>query len=474
MKSNRVAVLAAVVALLLAGGLADRSPRPAQSARTPNSSAALMPTAAPASATSSTWYCPGATATAGSAAAGTVAIANAGSRIASGTVTVITSEGSSRQVPVRVAARSVATVSLVQVAPAPFAGAVVDMDAGQVVAELVVVGSPRYFDVTPCASTMSDHWYFADGSTARDAALTLSLFNPFPDDAIADLSFSTDEGRVAPADFEGIVIPPRSLVVKNVGDHVRRREAVATQVSVRRGRLVAAQTMTRTAPGRAGLSVTLGAPSPGLVWYFPDGVVSEGAGERYSIANPGPREATVLVEVNLDEGAAEPFELRVPPHDRAGLDLKGESRIPKGVGHSTVVRSLNGVPVVAVRSVEATSPSRRTGRADTLGARRAATQWAFAAGGASPDADEYLVVQNVGTTPARVSVTGLAGRTLRIEGLDGLPVAPGRRLSVKLADHVQRSQLPVVVSSSVPVVVERTIYTTDRPGLSANLGIPLA
>ncbi len=465
-------ILAVVAAVLVAGGIADRAARPrATSLRA--ASPTLMPTAAPADATSSTWYCAGATAAPGSAASGTVVLANTRSRPANGTLTVMTSDGASRTAPVSVGGLSVTSVSLAQVAPGPFAAAVVELDAGQVAAELSTSG-PRNDDVTPCASAASQRWYFADGSTARDAALSLSLFNPFPDDAIADLSFSTDQGRAAPSDFEGIVVPARSLVVKNIGDHVRRREAVSTAVAVRRGRLVAAQTQTRTVPNRAGLSVVLGSPSLGGEWYFPGGLAADGIVERYAVANPEAEEAKILVEVNLDEGAAEPFELSVAPHGRLSLVLNEESRIPKGVGHSTAVRSLNGVPVVAARIIEATSSDPWSGRADTLGARRTARAWAFAAGGATGDLQEVVIVQNVGPTPAQVSITGLAsGTPLVIDGLQRLTIEPGRRHAVRIGDHATRPQLPLVVRSSTPVVAERVLQRQGAPGLSMTMGIRL-
>ena len=466
-------ILVVVLALLVGGGIADRAARRRPAASLGTTAPALMPTAAPGDAMSSTWYCAGATAAPGSAAIGTVVLANTRSRPVEGTVTAITVGGGTRTVPVRVDPLSVTGVNLSQIAPSPFAAAVVELNAGQVAAELFVTGA-RADDVTPCASAASQQWYFADGSTARDAGLTLALFNPFPDDAIADLSFSTDQGRAAPSDLEGIIVPARGLVVRNIGDHVRRREAVSTEVDVRRGRLVAAQTQTRTAPGRAGLSVVLGAPSLGLEWYFPDGLVADGVVERFSVANPSSREARVLVEVNLDEGAAEPFELTIPPRDRIGLVLNQESRIPKGVGHATTVRSLNGVPVVAARSTEAATAS-RSGRTDTLGARRPAPAWVFAVGGASGELDETVVVQNPGTRPAQVSFTGLAaGRRLAIDGLQRLTIPPGRRLAVRIAEHATRAQLPLVVRSSRPVLAERSLHHPGATGLSMTMGIPLA
>jgi hypothetical protein len=49
------------------------------------------------------------------------------------------------------------------------------------------------------------------------------LFNPFPGDAIVDLSFATDQGPSTPPDFQGVVVPARGVKALDVGEHVRRR-----------------------------------------------------------------------------------------------------------------------------------------------------------------------------------------------------------------------------------------------------------
>jgi len=463
-----------VAGLLLVGTFVDRTrPGPAAPSGAAEE-ASVMPTAAPASALSSTFYCAGATVSAAGANAGSVVVANPRNQEARGSVTVFTTNAPPRVVPLAVAPASVAEVSLGQLGVGIAAAAVVDLQAGQVAAELSVSGPQADGGVTPCASSGSGQWYFADASTARDASLLLSLFNPFPEDAIADMSFGSDQGRAAPGDLQGVVVPARSLVVLDIGEQVRRRESIATALTVRTGRLVATQTLGRTAPGRAGTSVTLGAPSLAPLSYFPDGLTADGIVERYSVYNPGPREAEVTLEVNLDEGVAEPFEIRVPAGDRVTVTLNEEARIPKGVGHSTTVRSSNGVSIAVTRTVEAAAPT-RSGRADTLGARRASKRWIFPAGGTSQSVDEVVVVQNPGTTPASVSLTGLTGgQEVAFPQFQGVTIEPGRRQVFRIGDALRRAPLPVVVNASSEVVAERAVYLTGRTGgLSAVMGIPL-
>ena len=473
MRVRRAPIVLAVALALLAGGVADRVSRSRADVSRVAADRALMPTSAPADALSSTWFCLGATSGAGTGADGVVSVANPTDRAVTGIVTVVPFEAESRSKSVTVGPYGVIAVALRDVATGPYAAALVDLDAGQVAAELVVRG-PGGSDAVPCSSRASDRWYFADGVTAKDATLVLSLFNPFPEDAIVDLSFSTDQGRAAPAAFRPIIVPARTLVVRSIGDHVRRRNAVATEVSVRTGRVVAAQTQTRSAPGHAGLSVTTGSPSLGSTWHFPDGVVRDGSSERFSVSNPSDEEATVLFQVTLEEGVAEDFERTLPARSRLDVVLNEEVGVPRNVAHSTTVRSLDGAPVVVARTVEVSPPAGTTGRADILGARRAATRWLFPAGGTADGVDEWITVANPGSRVARVSVSTLGGGDLEpVAGMQDLEVGAGRRLSVRVNDHLVRDPLPLVAVSSAPVVVERSVYVKGGAGVWATIGIPV-
>ena len=461
-----------VLGILLVGGLvADRLPRSVAPGAA-GAGAGGMPVAAPAASLSSTWFCAGATGTADGPADGTVVVANASDRELTGTVTVVPDQGDPRTVPLTVGPRARAIVRQREIVSAHYVAALVEMDGGDVVVEHEVAG-PLGLSTAPCASSASDRWYLAEGSTAREDNMLLALYNPFPEDAIVDLSFSTDQGRAVPSDFTGIVVRGGRLVVVDVGAHVRRRNNIATVVSARTGRLVVDRIQLRGGATR-GLSLALAAPSPGRTWYFPEGLVADGVTERYHLFNPTDTEAVVSIELALEEGAAEPFDLTIPPRDRLTVVASEEERIPRGVGHAATVRSLNGVPVVAERSVAAVAPAGRTGTADTLGARRTSRSWVLAAGGATDTLDEWVIVLNPGTASATVSVQGLAGgQMLAVEGLQNVAVPGGRRVAVRLTDHVKREDLALVVRSTIPVVVERGLYRIGAPGLALSSGVPL-
>lgn len=469
--ARRAAAIAVLAGAVAAGIVADRSverqapPAPAQ--------AQQMPVGARASAASSAFYCTGTTAASGGAANGTVVVANAGSRPLAGTLTAVPVNGQPRDMPIEVPAAGRTTVALADLVSSPYASALVVLDGGQAVVELAGTG-PLGTAVTPCASSASSRWYFAEGVTTRDAAEVLSLFNPFPEDALVDLSFVTEEGQVTPEDLTGFRIPGRGLVALNLGDYVQRREEVSAAVVARTGRLVVARLQSFDGTlGRKGMSLALGTPSPGERWYFPEGLVTEGVVERFQLFNPASVEARVALELALEKGEAEPIMLTVPPQTRLTVAANTEARIPKDVGHAVTVRETTGVGIVAERTVESSSPARQ-GVAHAFGARLAARQWVIAAGQADASFDEWLVVLNPSSGPATVSVALLdGGSPFKVGALQAIMIEPGQRKALRLDDTVRSGPTPLLITSNRAVVVERGLYRTGGLGTAMLMAVPL-
>jgi Family of unknown function (DUF5719) len=466
---RRVATIAVVLLLLVGGGLLDRRARQTSS----DEEAPPVPVAAAADARSSAWYCAGATAKDG-AADGTVVVANAGTGPLEGTLTAYPSNGPPKARPISVGPASRASVPLAEVVNAPFVSALVELDGGEAVVELAVTG-PLGASATPCASAASSQWYFADGTTTRDATSVLFLFNPFPDDAVVDLVFGTEEGPITPQALTGLTVRGGALTPVNMGDFVQRREQATTSVRARAGRLVVSRLQTFDGSvGRKGMALTLGAAAPGDVWYVPEGVVNDGLTERYQIFNPTKQEAEVEIALALESGEAEPLTVTVPAESRVTVNANGEARIPKGVPHAATFRSLNGVGVVVERTIDAAPAARRTGLVDAFGARVTARRWCLAVGSADDSTEEYVVLQNPGTEPARVSLSVLVdGERQTGDALQNLEVGAGQRRSVRIADAVKRSATPVVVESDRPIVVERVLNRLKGIGVATSIGIPL-
>jgi hypothetical protein len=380
---------------------------------------------------------------------------------------------------VELPAQSRVGVRLGDIAPAELAGAVVEVEGGEVSVEHEVSGSLGRA-TAPCSTTASSAWSFPWGVTARGARELLVFMNPFPDDATVDIAFSTDEGVRDTARFQGFVVPGQSVVGAYIDEDVTRKAQVSAQVTVRGGRLVIDRIQTFDGTdGREGITLALGVPTPALTWIYPAGDKTAGVTEQVVVYNPTEDVAEVEVEVRLDDPDTntppEPFELTVSPGRFSIIDVHAEDRVPLDVGHALFVRSLNGVPVAAERVIAAADPSPKSGVGVTAGSPVGAPIWYFPGGGPTDERDEYLVLLNLADAPVTYNVTGFsAGQTLAIQDLQQQTIPAGGRTVIRLGDHIARGDLALVVTADGPIVAERGLYRVGGGGISMAIGIPLA
>lgn len=477
---TRVRGVLTVVVLFALLLVADRSQGPTGGSSFDAVELSPMPVTDGSGALTSTWYCAAGTAGEDGFANVSVVAANFSDQARAGTIRWIVS-GSEEPRPDVVEAIEVGPSAVINMAAedavedAPVVSAVVEFDGGGVVVEHLVTG-PRGGSVAPCATDASATWHLANGITERDSRQVLALFNPFPDDAVVDISFATSEGREAPAALQGVPVEASSTTLVEVGESVRRRATTATSIVARSGRLVVDRVQLFDGVlGRSGVSLSLAAPAPAEVWMFPDGLFDEGIDQRWHIYNPNEREALVSLEVVPASGdVPEPVDLTLPGRSQLVVDASELESIEAGVAHSSTVRSLNGVAVVAEREVDAREPAPRQGWSSSLGSVLAAPRWGFALGEATSRTDEWIVAYNPGAGPARFSVVALAGgQIVPIEGLQDLVLAPAERRAIRLGEHIERAPLPIYVDASDDIVVERDIYGVDRLGVSVTIGVPV-
>ncbi|MGH9076819.1 MAG: DUF5719 family protein [Acidimicrobiales bacterium] len=497
MAERRVAAIVAIAGLLALGGVADRT----SASRPPIAPAPpAVPVAAPAGALASSWLCAGATGSSGGAAAGVLVVANPSPRPVDGTVTMMPSNHAALAPrPFQVGAGSRLAIPESVPDGAPWLGAAVVVYGGGVAVEQQVSGTLG-LAATPCATAGAPQWYFPTGSTLRGSTDVVSLLNPYPADAIVDFSFVTDQGAEAPTAFQALVVPSRTMLAVDLGTHLRRRTTIATTVSVRTGQVVAWQTQVSSppAPGTAvvggpapagagtgpldpalptgGVVLTLGAPSLGVRWWWPDSATGGGVTEQFVVYNPGRAAAQLRLSYGSGTAEAQAEPVTVGPASVVTVTTTAQSEPAAGGASDVTLNSTNGVPVVAARSVTALAPSSRTGLGVLLGGRMAAPRWLLAAGGATSHFDEWVEVQDPGPAPAQVSLSEVAAGGLQpLGGLQGLAVPAGGRVAVRVADHVaQPFGAALVVSATTPVVVERDIYTAGGLGIGLATGVPLA
>jgi hypothetical protein len=444
------------------------------------------------------WYCPGtatATGTLDGQADGSLVIANAGSSQATGTILLTPSTGPSTVVPVTVAPLSTAVVHEAHFLRAPYVAATVSFDRGEVAVSQSVAG-PLGQSNDSCASTPSRHWYFASGTTVVGAQLIMALYNPFGQDAVADMSFATSNGPSSPSAFQGLLVPARSMVTVAVDQHVISDPTIGTTVNARVGQIVVGKLQLDTIAGESGVSILTAAQAPTDQWWFAGGMNQPGMIERFHLYDPTDRPAKVRVALSLAEGQVTPFELDVQPHGQAVLVTNGQARVPLGDAHAATVSS-SGAPIVVERTVAAAAspggparagagssgphaasaalPPSPSGLGDVMGSPVAARRWVVAAPRTPQPPIDEVTLYNPGDHQAVASIGVLShGQLVSIAGASGVSVAPHQRTLVVISsDLVGIQALELMVSASSPIVVEREVDQAATHTFNLTLAVPI-
>jgi hypothetical protein len=142
-------------------------------------------------------------------------------------------------------------------------------------------------------------------------------------------------------------------------------------------------------------------------------------------------------------------------------------------GAAVIVRSLNGVPIVAERTVSYATEELE-GVASEIGAPEPALRWLLGPATSRPDTDS-VVLLSASDEEARVTLTLLRpdGRPLEPQGLADLTVPGGARLRVPLGEISGGEAYAVVVDSTEPLVAERFSYSAGAGDVASLMGIPL-
>lgn len=480
-RPRRLPMLVLLLAVVIAAVVAERSSTPSTAERLD----ASMPTARPEGAVGSTWYCAAGSATgdANGFAEQSVTVTNASDDAVTGTLTAFPDRGEPVTSPLRVGAHSRQTVRISEVTRALWASALVELSGGEVSVAQILQG-PAGRAVGACASSPAPEWFFPSGSTRNGARNLMALFNPFPGDATVDLTFDTEDGARTPQQFQGLVLRGGRVTVVDVGAVVTLREHVATTVRARSGRIVAQQIQSSDGREAAeqGLAVTLGSPVTAPVWSFavatPPG--SE-AHEVISVLNPGDTDATVEVQVQIDDsaevGSVEPYRLSVAAGRSTTVDLMADARIPRTAGRWILVRATEDAPIVAERCIGEKRGEGAGGLTCTVGVPVLATEWLTSFGDPAWAATSSLAIAN--PTPgvdARVTVTVHgAGGAKDLPNVIEVLVPAGDRLVVDLAAALAtRNEASVSISSDRPVVLGQLLTTASPVELLTPVVVPVA
>jgi hypothetical protein len=429
---------------------------------------------------STTWFCPGIAAGDG-VNRGSVVVANPDDEPVDVAVMLLTADGS-RQVVAEVDPYSKLSIPVVG-----------RETTGVVVPVVEVIGSRAFVeqqlvfpagDVTSqCSLGASDTWHFADGFTLEGSVQRINLSNPFPESAVVDLVFTTAEGRRAPPELRGIIVPARgvrSVQMSQVGGD--EESILAVSVTATRGKVVASRSQHYLGGGRLGYSTMLGVPEPLDRWWFAGGNAGPNVEERLVLYNPGLEEVTVdvlfvgdgLTDGTGFEGDVAPIvstSTFVPPGEVATINTGAAADLPRGV-HGIFVSSPDGSPFIAEHVIN----QRIAGRAFTAvvpGApeRFASRVWRVPSG-LTPGLTGAMTVVNTSGEDGTITVSaiGPAGE-FEVPGLVDLRIGPGGLISIDMPADGTEGQL--ILRASVPVVVQRRLSRGHGlVGYSAALALP--
>jgi hypothetical protein len=437
---------------------------------------ATMPFVPKGSFVTSAWFCAGVP-IGGPQLGGIAIVANPSEVALSGKITTFTDApdiaavSSSFEVP----ARGTMQFDLAQAQPqGSFVSAMVEIYGGGGFVEQRA-DSASGSAVSPCSNSTSSTWYFADGYTVEGSKEQLVVTNPFPSDAIISISESTSTESRQPAILKGLLVKANSVLVISQDLLAKRELVLAITVTSTRGRVVVGRAQEYlTSVGRAGFTMTLGAPSLGEQFYFADGEVAPNVIERYSIYNASDTEAVVNVAfLGLDpaSGFVNPEPLTVAAGKVVSL-IADDVGVPAG-RHGAVFSTETTGSILVERAITRTTDN-IVATTVVMGSPPsfASTRWSMAIG-TDLAVENILVVLNATGLDGTVTVKTLgAGGEVPVPGMEAINLPASGVITIGVSDSTALGH-PLIVESTQRIYVERLLpRDPDLRGRSGSFALP--
>lgn len=309
-----------------------------------------------------------------------------------------------------------------------------------------VGNASRVTAVAPLTGSLpiAAQFYFAGGLNTSTEHSFVDLLNAHGEPADVTLTFYFDNGATGD---KHVTVAPHTRTTVSVADY---NYPVGTfGLALRANRTVSAQ-ITITRDGKDGDSL-LGNTGLGTRWYLAEGYTGLTFHETVSILNPSATPASVQLQIlSLGGGAARTVTVTAPPHANLVTDINALTP-----GHSVSIVATSDIPVVVERTL--TFSNQGYGLTMSAGSNTPATSWIFAEGTTANHFQTFLTILNPNTVPTQVTASfygqsgnSLGNRTLVVPGLS--------RANLKFNDFLSASGIASVVTSNLPVVVERPEY----------------
>lgn len=430
-----------------------------------------FPQVASGSRISTSWFCPGAAGGDGIEAA-SVTISNPSDAEITASISYLSDVQAESQT-ISVTPRSQLSVDVLRGRTVGVVVPIVEIigSVGTVEQNLVYAAG----DVTAqCVSQTSSKWYFADGFTAEGSSERLVLTNPFPESAVVNVAFTTEEGRRTPTALQGLILGPHSAKSISMNEAGAQNEtSVALEVSATSGQIVASRIQHYLGAGRLGYSTTIGIPSPQTEWWFTSGRTGPLVTERLVVFNPSATDAQVSVAffgdkitngIPIDEtstAAAPSAAVDIPAGAIVAINTDQIADLPKG-DHAMVVSSLGDAQLVVEHVLsQTTGGSSFTAVTNGIPGGLLSSKWRLPSGLAN-GARNALTVLNATSVDGTFTVSAIGpGGEIPLPNLVDVPLSAAAVVSLDVP--VEATYGEVVVTSNVDIAVQRR--TTRGHGL---------
>ncbi|TMB86957.1 MAG: peptidase S53, partial [Chloroflexi bacterium] len=154
-----------------------------------------------------------------------------------------------------------------------------------------------------------------------------------------------------------------------------------------------------------GAASEVGATQPGLNWLFAEGYTGGGFQEYYELANFGPADAHVNINLEYTNGAVHTFPVTVPAHSHIAFDVNAHFSSGATNSVSAQITSTDN-PIVADRLMYFHfGGAHISGGTDVVGTPAATNVYTFAEGYTGGAFSEFLTLQNPTGNSEAVAVT---------------------------------------------------------------------
>jgi len=273
------------------------------------------------------------------------------------------------------------------------------------------------------ATHLGTDYYFADVSSLPGYNSYLTILNP-PGSSAATVTASYYlKGLVQGTDT--LVVQPGTrgtIIPRHFGTRVATWVHASTPVVVERPAYFANYS-SGNALHVTGSASVVGAPAPSTDWRFAEGYIGTGFQENLVLANFGTSPASATVVLEYDTGATLTHVYPIPAQEQVIVDVNAATATHVGTcapscalstAVSAEITTPAGTPIVAERELFFHYTHSANGRqvlamggTDVTGQAGTAvpTAYSFAEGYTNRGYDEWLTLQNPGTTPETIWVT---------------------------------------------------------------------